>query len=84
MMRKIIKTLGNKTSRRAAKTLLIWLVIFSIFIFIFIKFVYYIKENIMYRAVNPRIKEETSQNIDNTRLIIQETDPQTVGNLSIT
>ena len=80
MKNKLKQILKNKAFRTAAKTFIIWLVIFSLFIFLFIKFVYYIKENITGTST---AKEKTKGQIDADNIRIKEA-KEMAGNVSIT
>lgn len=88
MKKKFIDKIMSKSFRRTAKNFIIWTVIFALFVFLFIKFVYYVKENMGYEYnnqkmdTNPMIKETTEDVIDSGNLRIKEEDIE--RNISVT
>lgn|GEM_PF-1968257 len=80
--KKLLDTLMSRPCRKAIKTFFVWMILFALIIFLFIKFVYFVKEN-MPVALKPTIKDE-KQDTDMGELIVEEKEKPIVGNISVT
>lgn len=80
MKKTFLQKITSKTFRKAAKTFIICMVILTLFLFLFIKFIYYVKENPSF--MKPTIKREGIVDAENLR--IKEIEKETVGNITIT
>lgn len=81
MKKRIVDFIASKAFRKAMKMFIIWIIIFAIFIYGFLKFVYLMKEKMPVTA-GPSIKQE--QLIDTEKLRIEEIEKPVVGNMSVT
>lgn len=82
--KRFIDKITSKTFRKSVKAFIIWIVIFSLFIYVFIKFVYYVKENTpVVDSSKIGIKQEEKV-LDTEKLRIEEIKKPAVGNVSIT
>lgn len=80
MKKKLIDKITSRTFRKAAKTFIIFLIIMSLFLYFFIKLVYYLKENIP--VVNkPMIKQDQPADVLNTT---EDKKIVLVGNITVT
>jgi hypothetical protein len=82
MKKSFIEKITSKSFRRTAKEFLIWVIILSLFVLIFVKSVYYVKDN-LHTIKKPFIKEEQVGAVDTERLKIEETDNVSVGDIAI-
>jgi hypothetical protein len=82
MKKTFLEKITSKTFRKTAKTFIICMIILALFVYIFIKMVYYIKENVP-AVKKPTIKENEGI-IDTGRLVIKEGRVVAVGNISVT
>ena len=80
MKKTFLQRITSKTFRRAAKTFIICMVILTLFLFLFIKFIYYVKENVNPSVMKPTIKGEELVDAENLRI----KEIETVGNITIT
>jgi hypothetical protein len=80
MKKSFIEKITGRTFRKAAKTFIIFLIIMSLFVYFFIKLVYYLKENILV-VKKPMIKQEPVDVLENgtedKKIVL-------VGNITVT
>jgi hypothetical protein len=86
MKRRIIDLIADKAFRKTVKQLIIWIIIFALFIFLFMKYVYFIGDNLPVVDRNKIAVKESQQNgeiVDAERLAIKEDFVPPVGNISV-
>lgn len=81
--KRLIDILMSKSFRSASKQFIIWIIIFTLFIILFIQSVSYVKDN-MPNTLKPSIKEEDKETVDAANLRIENEEKTIVGNITIT